>query len=140
IGLVNLVSESSVGSTNRRMEALVGIEAFRELATERAIVSQLTSNLKTPREQLPEKVAELIGSLKAAEKRIADFEAAALAQRVPALAETAYRRGDLVVVTEDVGTVNSADDLRSLVGSVRGRLGSDPAVVALAARVKDKPA
>ena len=48
VGLVNLVSESSVGSTNRRVEALVGLEAFRDLAAERAIVSQLTSSLEDP--------------------------------------------------------------------------------------------
>ena len=55
VGLVNLVSEQSVGSTNRRVEALVGLDAFRDLTAERAIVSQLTSTLKTPREQLPER-------------------------------------------------------------------------------------
>ena len=43
VGLVNLVSESSVGSTNRRVEALVGLDAFRDLAAERAIVSQLSA-------------------------------------------------------------------------------------------------
>ena len=42
VGLVNLVSESSVGSTNRRVEALVGLDAFRDLTAERAIVVQLT--------------------------------------------------------------------------------------------------
>src|SRR6478736_1618361 len=52
IGLVSLVGESSVGASNRRIEALVGLDAFRELAAERAIVSQLTSSLKTPRDQL----------------------------------------------------------------------------------------
>ncbi|MDP3207789.1 MAG: alanine--tRNA ligase-related protein, partial [Rhodoglobus sp.] len=71
IGLINLVGESSVGSTNRRIESLVGIEAFRDLATERAIVSQLTSSLKTPREQLPDRIAELMASLKSAERTIA---------------------------------------------------------------------
>lgn len=48
IGLVNLVGESSVGSTNRRVEALVGLEGFRDLAVERTIVSQLSSALKAP--------------------------------------------------------------------------------------------
>ncbi|MBH9718685.1 alanine--tRNA ligase, partial [Burkholderia cepacia] len=48
VGLINLVGESSVGASNRRVEALVGQDAFRELAAERAIVSQLTSSLKTP--------------------------------------------------------------------------------------------
>ncbi|MCU1580866.1 MAG: alanine--tRNA ligase, partial [Microbacteriaceae bacterium] len=75
VGVINLVSETSVGSSNRRIESLVGIEAFRDLATERAIVSQLTSNLKTPREQLPERISELVASLKAAEKRISEYEA-----------------------------------------------------------------
>src|SRR5690606_14721282 len=59
IGLISITSESSVGSSNRRVEALVGHDAFRELAAERAIVSHLTSTLKTPREQLTERIAEL---------------------------------------------------------------------------------
>jgi alanyl-tRNA synthetase len=139
VGLVNLVSESSVGSSNRRVEALVGIDAFRDLATERAIVSQLTANLKTPREQLPERIADLMASLKAAEKKIAEYESAALSERVPALVQAADRVGELMVVTQNVGTLNSADDLRSLVTAVRGKL-SEAAVVALAASVDGKPA
>jgi len=140
IGLINLVSESSVGSSNRRIESLVGIDAFRDLATERAIVGQLTTTLKTPREQLPDRVGELIQSLKAAEKKIAQFEAAALSERVPAIIAASTRLGELTVVNESVGTVATSDDLRSLVQSVRSRLGSDAAVVSLAADVAGKPA
>jgi alanyl-tRNA synthetase len=139
IGMINLVSEASVGSTNRRVESLVGLEAFRDLAAERAIVSQLTSNLKTPREQLPNKIMDLMQNLKAAEKKIASFEARALTDRVPALVAQAGRVGDLTVVAEDLGTLTSADDLRMLVTATRERLGSDAAVVALAATVADKP-
>jgi alanyl-tRNA synthetase len=139
IGMINLVSEASVGSTNRRVESLVGLEAFRDLAAERAIVSQLTSNLKTPREQLPAKIMDLMQSLKTAEKKIASFEASALTDRVPALVATAGRVGNLTVVAEDLGALNSADDVRMLVTATRERLGSEPAVVALAATVADKP-
>jgi alanyl-tRNA synthetase len=140
VGLVNLVSESSVGSANRRVEALVGIDAFRDLATERAIVSQLTANLKTPREQLPDRIAELMTSLKAAEKKIAEYESAALSERVPALLAGAERMGELTVVTADVGKLGSSDDLRGLVTAVRGKLSGELAVVALAALVDGKPA
>jgi len=140
VGLVNLVSESSVGATNRRVEALVGLDAFRDLAAERAIVSQLTSSLKTPREQLPERIASLVAELKAAEKKIAAFEASRLSGRVPALAENAARVGAFLAVIEDAGELASADDLRSLVTAVRERLGTEPAVVALAARIGGKPA
>ena len=140
VGLVNLVSESSVGSTNRRVEALVGLDAFKDLAAERAIVGQLTSTLKTPREQLPERIQSLVEQLKAAEKKIAAFEAQKLSGRVPALVENATRVGAYRVVAEDLGVLGSADELRSLANTVRERLGADAAVVALAARVNDKPA
>ncbi|ROP77761.1 alanyl-tRNA synthetase [Frigoribacterium sp. PhB107] len=141
IGLINLVSETSVGSTNRRVESLVGLDAFRDFAAERAIVSQLTSSLRTPREQLPERIGDLVSSLRAAEKKIAEFESAQLSLRVPALVEQAAAVGSLTVVAESVGTVKTTDELRSLVLSVRERLGSDSAsVVALAADVAGKPA
>jgi alanyl-tRNA synthetase len=139
VGLVNLVSESSVGSANRRVEALVGAEAFKDLATERAIVAALTSSLKTPREQLPERIESLVAELKAAEKKIAAFEASRLSGRVPALVEAAQRIGGYRAVVEDVGELGSADDLRSLVSSVRERLGADPTVTAIAARIAGKP-
>ncbi|MBC7442121.1 MAG: alanine--tRNA ligase [Ramlibacter sp.] len=139
IGMISLVSEASVGSTNRRVESLVGLEAFRDLAAERALVSQLTSSLKTPREQLPERVNELVQSLKAAEKKIAAFEARALTDKVPALVASAAMAGSVKVVAGNVGTLNSADDLRMLVTATRTQLGSAPAVVALAAVVGDKP-
>ncbi|MBW4032570.1 MAG: alanine--tRNA ligase [Acidobacteria bacterium] len=140
VGLVNLISESSVGSTNRRVEALVGLEAFRDLAAERAIVSTLTSSLKTPRELLPQKIESLVAELKAAEKKIAAFEASQLSGRVPALLAQATRLGGYLAVVEDVGTLGSADELRSLATTVRERLGGEASVVALAARIADKPA
>ena len=139
IGLISLVGESSVGASNRRVEALVGLDAFRSLAAERAIVSQLTSTLKTPRDQLPARIAELQASLKSAEKKIAAFESRALADRLPQLAGTAVRIGAFRVVAESLGTASSADDVRSLALQVRDRLGSDAAVVALGADVNGRP-
>ncbi len=140
VGLINLVGESSVGSSNRRIESLVGIEAFRDLAAERAIVSELTSSLKTPREQLPDRIAALVADLKSAERKIAEFESAQLGQRIPALLANARRVGSATLVAEHVGSLGSADDLRGLVTQVRAQLGSDAAVVALAADVAGKPA
>src|SRR5690606_12723101 len=46
IGLIALTGESSVGSGARRVEALVGLEAFHALARERALVAALTDTLK----------------------------------------------------------------------------------------------
>ncbi|PRY70363.1 alanyl-tRNA synthetase [Glaciihabitans tibetensis] len=140
VGLINLVGESSIGSTSRRIESLVGFDAFKDLATERSIVSQLTSSLKTPREQLPERISDLVTNLKAAEKRIAQYEAAELAARVPALVSRVSHVGAVRLISENVGTVKTTDELRSLATTVRERLGSEAAVVALAADVSGKPA
>ncbi|GGD78333.1 alanine--tRNA ligase [Microbacterium murale] len=139
IGLVSVVGESSVGASNRRIEALVGQDAFRELAAERAIVSQLTSALKTPREQLPERIAEIAANLKIAEKRIAQFEAKQREGQVPAIAEAAERVGAYRVAAVSLGDVASADDVRTLALSVRERLGSDAAVVALGGIAAGRP-
>ena len=139
VGIVNLVSESSVGSTSRRVESLVGPEAFRDFAVERSIVSQLSSSLKTPRESLPDRIADLVSSLKQAEKRIQAFESRALAERVPTLAAAARRRGDVLVVAENLGSIASGDELRSLATQVRGKLSAEAAVVALAADVSGRP-
>ena len=140
VGLISLIGESSVGSSNRRIESLVGLHAFRDLAAERAIVSELTSSLKTPREQLPQRISALVAELKAAEKRIAEFEAGQLSQRIPAIVANSSRRGEIDLVAENIGAIASSDDLRSLVMGVRERLGSGAAVVALAADVAGKPA
>ena len=139
IGLINLIGESSVGASNRRVEALVGRDAFRELAAERAIVSQLTSSLKTPREQLPERIADLAAQLKAAEKRIAQFEAAERAGRVPAIAATATAAGPFQYVAHDLGEVASADDVRSVATAVRDTFGSTATVTAVSGVANGRP-
>lgn len=139
IGLVSLVGESSVGASNRRVEALVGMDAFRELAAERTIVSQLSSALKAPKDQLAARVAELSANLKAAEKKIAAFETRALAERAPALAQAATQVGAVALVAASIGDAASADDVRTVALQVRDRLADRAAIVALGAVVNGRP-
>ncbi|MBX3093268.1 MAG: alanine--tRNA ligase [Cryobacterium sp.] len=140
IGLISVVSEASVGATNRRIESLVGMDAFRDLAAERAIVAELTANLKTPRDQLTGRIAELTANLKAAEKKIAALQAAELQQQAPHLVSAAVTTGGLTRVIASVPSASTADDVRSLVMDVRGRLGESAAVVAIASGIDGKPA
>jgi alanyl-tRNA synthetase len=140
VGLINLIGESSIGSTNRRVEALVGTDAFASFATERALVAELTSSLKTPRETLPARIAELLDQLKAAERTIAGYRAAQVRERVPALVAAASPVGNYTTVIDSVGQLDSADSLRQLVTDVRDRLGAIASVVALGAEVDGKAA
>ncbi len=57
VGSLSLLTEQSVGSGNRRVEALVGLDSFNHLAAERTLVNQLTSLLKVQSSaELPEKL------------------------------------------------------------------------------------
>lgn len=140
VGLINLIGESSIGSTNRRVEALVGTDAFESFAAERALVAELTSNLKTPREALAGRIGELIEQLKSAEKAIAEYQAAAVRERVPALVSSATTVGSTKSVIDSVGQLDSSDALRQLVTDVRDKLGSVSGVVALGAEIDGKAA
>lgn len=139
IGLINIVSEASVGSANRRIESLVGLDAFTSLAAERAIVSELSASLKSPRDQVATRVADLISSLKTAEKRIAEFESQAVREQIPALLAKAAPVGLVTAVVEHVSGVSSADELRDLVSGVRDHLQEQAAVIALGTVIDGKP-
>ncbi|HZE50243.1 MAG TPA: alanine--tRNA ligase [Jatrophihabitantaceae bacterium] len=134
IGMVKLLGEASIGAGVRRVEALVGLDAFRYLAREHVLVQQLAGDLKAPAEQLPERIAATLDRLRAAEKELERLRAAAVLSSAAALAEGAEPLGAVRLVTAEAPGGVSAGDLRSLALDVRGRLPQgDPAVVVLAA-------
>lgn len=139
VGLVSLVGESSVGASNRRIEALVGGDAFRSFAAERALVSELSTMLKAPRESLVERVTDLSTNLKTAQKRIAQLESAQRESQIPAIVDSAVSVGSVLVATSDSGEVSSADELRNVATAVRDRLGATASVSVIAGRANDRP-
>ncbi|MGE2716551.1 alanine--tRNA ligase [Mycolicibacterium litorale] len=133
IGPVTILGESSVGSGIRRVEAYVGLDSFRHLAKERALMAGLASSLKVPSEEVPARVAGLVERLRAAEKELDRMRLAnARAAAVNAVAG-AELVGKVRLVAQRMAGGMSAGDLRTLVGDIRGKLGGDPAVVALIA-------
>ncbi|WP_204807689.1 alanine--tRNA ligase [Mycobacterium riyadhense] len=133
IGPVTILGESSIGSGVRRVEAYVGLDSFRHLAKERALMSGLAASLKVPSVEVPARVANLVDRLKAAEKELERVRQASSRAAAANAAAGAERIGNVRVVAQRMSSAMSAADLRSLVGDIRGKLGSDPAVVALIA-------
>ncbi|MYW65014.1 alanine--tRNA ligase [Streptomyces sp. SID8379] len=140
LGLVKLLGESSIGSGVRRIEALVGVDAYNFLAKEHTVVAQLQELVKGRSEELPEKISAMLGKLKDAEKEIEKFRAEKVLQAAAGLADSAKDVRGVAVVTGQVPDGTSADDLRKLVLDVRGRIqGGRPAVVALFTTANGKP-
>jgi alanyl-tRNA synthetase len=133
IGPVTILGESSVGSGVRRVEAYVGLDSFRHLAKERALMAGLASTLKVPSDEVPARVANLVERLRAAEKELDRMRLANARAAAANAAAGAEQIGKVRVVAQRMAGGMSAADLRTLVGDIRGKLGSDPAVVALIA-------
>jgi alanyl-tRNA synthetase len=131
LGRVALLGEASIGSGVRRVEALVADGAYAHQAKEHLLVSQLTEVLKVRPDELVDRVGALVAKLKEADKAVAAARAAELARRVPALAASARRVADALLVTARLDGATAAD-LRSLAADTLARLGpAEGAVVAL---------
>ncbi|HET8560667.1 MAG TPA: alanine--tRNA ligase [Marmoricola sp.] len=139
LGVVKLLGESSIGSGVRRVEALVGGDAYRFLAREHVLVAQLSEVLKVRPEQLPERVADIVDRLRTAEKEI---EKVRLQQLLASAGEMAAGAED-VSGASFVGRVvqgAAGGDARTLALDVRGRLPGDrPGVVVVVAARDGKP-
>ena len=113
LGVIKLLGESSIGSGVRRVEALVGGDAYRFLAREHVLLAQLSEALKARPEELPERVHDIIEKLRVAEKELEKVRVAGLLARA----------GDLAAQAEQVGGVAARGDPRA---GRRGRRRTHP--------------
>ncbi len=137
IGPITILGEASVGSGVRRVEAYVGLDSFRHLAKERALMAGLASSLKVPSDEVPARVATLVERLRSAEKELERVRLSAARAAAGNAAATAEQVGKVRLVAQRMAAGMTAADLRSLVGDIRGRFGSDPGVVVLLAEGAD---
>jgi alanyl-tRNA synthetase len=139
IGLVSLLGDSSVGSGSRRLEALVGVEAFRSLAAERALVSRLVESLKVPREQLEERIASTVDELKIVQKKLSTANSGRLLELVAPAVSSARTAKTYKVVEIRLGDLDDAADLRTITLETRARVASDSSVIIATGESGGKP-
>ena len=134
IGAINIMSEASIGSGVRRVDALVGQSAYEFNAREHALVSQLSDKLNARPDELAERVNTLLAKLKESDRRLASMYEGQLNAQIGPIVEAAKNSADdVVVAAKNVGNFGSSDALRKAVADIRARLGeSKPTVVALA--------
>ena len=138
LGVIKFLSEQSIGAGTRRVEALVGTDAYQFLAREHLIVSNLQEMLKGRAEELPEKVSSLIDRLKDAEKEIEKARKSQLSGSINDYLKTAHDVNGVNVANFLAQGELGANDIRELVTNVRGQLGEAAAVVIGAGISSDK--
>ena len=140
LGLVTVLGEQSIGQGVRRVEALVGLDAFRFMAREHALVSQLTEALKVRSDELPDRVAVIVERLRNAERELERLRASQVLQAAAGIAADAVPAGPVLVATHRVPDGADSDDLRRLASDVLARLpGERAGVVAVAGVSNARP-
>ena len=138
LGVVKLLSESSIGAGVRRVEALVGIDAYKFLAREHVLLNSLTELMKGSRaEELPERISELLGKMKEIEKELAVVRSAQALGQVDSLLKGAKVIRGTTVITALLPDSIVADDLRKIALDLRNRTAQS--AVALISSVDSKP-
>jgi alanyl-tRNA synthetase len=140
IGQVSILSEASVGTGVRRVDAVVGQGAYEYNAREHALVSQLSDTFNARPDELESRISSLLTKLKESDKRLAAMYEQQLSQSIPPILQDAQAQQTTVIVaSRNVGHFGSVDALRKTVTELRARLGNDrPVVVALAGVSEDE--
>lgn len=130
LGIVKLIGESSIGAGVRRVEALVGTDAYRFLAREHILLNSLTDLIKGARvEELPERIQGLLDKIKEIEKELASVRSAQALASVDQLASAAVVIGDTTFIGGLLPDGVSGDDLKKISLELRNRASNS--VVAL---------
>ena len=137
LGIVKLLGESSIGAGVRRVEALVGVDAYSFLVREHILLNSLTELIKGTRaEELPERISGLITRMKELEKEIAQIRTQQALASSSTLLSQVQKIGEYSVITNDMGAGFSGDDLRTLALDIRAKV--PHSVIALASAGDEK--
>jgi alanyl-tRNA synthetase len=122
LGVVTFLSEGSIGAGVRRVEALVGTDAYRFLANEHILVSRLTDMVKAPKDELVDRIERTITALKDAERDLARVRSAQMTASMDGIIGEGVDIGSVRVWTFVTPSGVGANDLRDLVTKAKGRL------------------
>ena len=122
LGVVKLLSESSIGAGVRRVEALVGVDAYKFLAREHLLLNSLTEIIKGARvDELPERISDLMVKIKEIEKELSAFRSKDALGKISELAAQVKVINGVSVIAAHLADGVSGDDLRSIALDLRNR-------------------
>ena len=138
LGLVKLLSESSIGAGVRRVEALVGYDAYQYLAREHVLLNSLTEIIKGSRaEELPQRISELVEKMKGMEKELSGVRSAKAMAAAGELLKKVKPIGSVNLIIDQLADEIAVDDMRSISTDLRGKLKAG--IVVLATITAGKP-
>ena len=130
LGLVKLLSESSIGAGVRRVEALVGHDAYQYLAREHVLLNSLTEIIKGARvDELPQRISELVEKMKSMEKELSAVRSAKALAATSQIANKAKKVRDINLIIEQLESEIAVDDMRLIAINLREKVKSGVVVL-----------
>ncbi|HET7700805.1 MAG TPA: alanine--tRNA ligase [Candidatus Limnocylindria bacterium] len=136
IGLFLITREESIGAGVRRIEAVTGVGALREVREIRERLGRAAAALRVPAARVPEAVAQLMESRERLGQQLESVQRSGIESTAGALLAKAEALGQARLVAQHVGDGDVAF-LRALSDRVREKIGSG--VVILGGVREDKP-
>lgn len=137
LGVVTFLSEGSIGTGVRRLEALVGADAYTFLAREHVLVNRLTELVKVPSEELIDRIERTVSSLKDAERDLVKIKSAQLVASIEGIIGDGRDIGAARIWTFEAPDGTSAAELRELAIKGRSRNRPETPVVLVGSAIAD---
>ena len=137
LGIIKFLSEASIGAGVRRVEALVGFDAFDFLVREHSIINSLTSMIKGTRaEELPERINSLLMKMKEIEKELMNVKVNSLREELDVKMSNPIKINEVSFYSHQCPSGLSGDELRAIALHLREKRKNS--VIALTSVVDEK--
>ncbi|MEK7789510.1 MAG: DHHA1 domain-containing protein, partial [Planctomycetota bacterium] len=114
VGLLRIISESSVAAGIRRIEAITGIEVLSRSREKETIIQEVCDTLNTPEDKLITKTREILNELKNLQKEIHKTKQKELSSKIGSFFESAKVVSNVKIITKKLDDA-TADDLRKTI-------------------------
>ncbi|NLV17223.1 MAG: alanine--tRNA ligase [Syntrophomonadaceae bacterium] len=135
IGLFKILSESSIGSGLRRIEALTGEQAWLDFRKAQQELYRAAAAMKAPPLELTERIDDLTRQLREREKELENLKNRLEKEKAGDVLDQAVKINDVSLLTAEI-EASDMNSLRQNAEMLRDKLGSS--VVVLGARLDDK--
>jgi alanyl-tRNA synthetase len=122
IGLCKIITETSVATGVRRIEAITSQQAYALLSEQEAILSELNNLLKAPKD-LVKAVSQLIEQSNSLQKTVQAYQAKEISGLKTELLKQISTKGDVSAIIQQVSVPN-ADALKNLAFDLQTEAGS----------------
>jgi len=128
-GLIKIVSESSIASGIRRIEALTGTGAVEWYREREKLLNEASLAAKTAPEEISSKISEMADELKKARRELEELKAKALKNSVNDMIQKSIDISGIKVLAERMDGLD-INELRNTSDMLRSKLGSSVVILA----------